>query len=64
MEFSLFYFLFALLFSLVTIYIISDNAKIIVKYPNIEDKISDLYVDDNNICYRYHRKEVDCNRKN
>lgn len=44
------------------LYIISPNPKIILKYPNINDPISDLYVDDNNVCYRYHTKEIKCTK--
>ncbi len=31
--------------------------KRIMKYPDINNPISDLYIDENDICYKYHREE-------
>jgi hypothetical protein len=32
--------------------------KTIVKFPNINKEISDTYIDDNNVYYKYYRKRV------
>lgn len=34
--------------------------KVILKVPSAKDLISDLYVDDDGVCYRYHRRTVKC----
>lgn len=41
------------------LYIRFPNPEVVIKYPNIEDEKSDLYVDDNNVCYRYHREPIE-----
>jgi hypothetical protein len=53
------YFLFCALLTMFVLYIIYPNPRIIVKYPSVNDKISDIYVDDEGVCYRYHRKEIE-----
>lgn len=35
--------------------------KVVLVSPNTEDLISDVYKDNGGVCYRYHRKYVDCN---
>jgi len=30
----------------------------IVKYPDINKEISDTYIDDNNVYYKYYRKKI------
>lgn len=44
----------------IIIYLLYPKPKVILKYPSVNDKVSDLYVDDNNVCYRYHRKQIPC----
>ena len=46
------------------LYIRFPNPEVVIKYPNIEDEKSDLYVDDNNVCYRYHREPIEWNTLN
>ena len=60
MEILVVYFLLAILCSFIVLYIISPEPKIIVKYPKVTDNVSGLYVDDNDVCYRYHREEIKC----
>lgn len=55
------YVIVAMLITLLVLYFISPEPKIIIKYPTVDDAVSGLYVDDNNICYKYHRKETSCN---
>jgi len=60
MQIILEYFLFAVLATSIVLYITYPKPKVILKYPSLDDNVSDMYVDDNNICYRYHRREVPC----
>jgi hypothetical protein len=52
------YFISALFITMFIMYIMYPNPEIIIKYPLPEQEISDVYVDDNDVCYRYHRREV------
>jgi hypothetical protein len=60
MQLILEYFFLSLFLTMFILYITCPSPKIILKYPNVKDSTSDLYIDDNNICYRYHRKEIEC----
>jgi hypothetical protein len=64
MEFLLLYFLISAFLTFVYLYMTSEKAQPILKYPNHTKKISKLYTDDKNVCYRYHTKEVDCKKYN
>ena len=52
------YFIGAMLLTMLVLYIMYPEPNVIIKHPSPEEKVSDVYVDDNNVCYRYHRKEV------
>ena len=54
------YLLTAAFITFLVLYITASKPKIILKFPNVNNQVSDLYVDDNNICYKYHRTEVKC----
>lgn len=54
------YLLLSMFITLVVLYFLQPSPRVIVKYPNVSDKISDTYIDDNNICYKYHRRVVEC----
>jgi hypothetical protein len=62
MEIIPIYFLLSFLISLLILYFNNPNPQIIVRKinPKIDDNISHLYVDENNVCYRYHRHEIPC----
>lgn len=60
MQIILEYFLLAVLITSIILYITYPKPKVILKYPSLHDNVSDVYVDDNNICYRYHKKETRC----
>ena len=60
MKIILSYFITTVIITLCFLYIVYPKAKVIVKYPDINKEISDKYIDDNNICYKYHRKQVSC----
>jgi hypothetical protein len=61
MEILPLYFLTAMLVTFIVLYLTKPTPQIILKYPSIKNKVSDVYVDDNNVCYRYHKKEIKCN---
>ena len=42
-------------------YLIYPIPKVVLVSPNTTDLISDVYKDKGGVCYRYHRKYVDCN---
>lgn len=60
MEIYLIYFLSSVIITFFILYLISPKPQVILKYPNYDKKISNLYIDDNNVCYRYKTKEVKC----
>ncbi len=60
MEILLDYFLISLMLTYLIIYILYPKPKVVLKYPSIKDEVSDLYVDDNNTCYRYHKSQIKC----
>jgi len=61
MEILYIYLFVSIFVSFIILYMLHPKQKIIIKYPSIDDPISDLYIDDNNVCYRYHRKELELN---
>ena len=60
MEIILTIFLVSIAITFLVLYLIGPKPKIIIKYPNVDEKLSRLYVDDNNVCYRYKTKKVAC----
>ena len=54
------YFFFSLFISFMVLYITAPMPKIIVKYPDPANKMSDMYVDDKGVCYRYKTEEISC----
>ena len=54
------YVLIGIFVTFIVLYMTSPKPRVILKYPSLKNKISDMYVDDNNICYRYHRTQVKC----
>lgn len=58
MKFVPTYFLTGLFVTMFVLYLMFPNPQIIIKYPSPQNNISDVYVDDNNVCYRYYRKEI------
>lgn len=41
------------------LYILYPEPQILIKYPDPCDEISNLYIDDNGVCYRYHRTKIE-----
>jgi hypothetical protein len=54
------YFIIALASSFLILYMIAPMPKIVVKHPDPSQVKSDLYMDDNGVCYRYKRVQVKC----
>jgi len=54
------YFLISICIGFIILYLIYPKPEIILLYPSVNNSISDTYVDDNNVCYKYHRKQVSC----
>lgn len=57
-----FYFVLSIFIGYLILYILSPNPQIIIKNPDINKDISDLYIDDSNVCYKYKKQKVDCNK--
>ena len=43
--------------TMLVLYIIQPEPVIIVKHPSPHDEVSDVYIDDSDVCYRYYREE-------
>lgn len=52
------YFISAMFITMFILYLLSPVPEIIIKYPSPDHEVSDVYVDDNHVCYRYHRREI------
>ena len=48
----------SLILSLIILKIFYPKSKTYIKTPSIDEEISSVYVDNNNIKYRYYRKEL------
>lgn len=59
MEIVPIYFLVSLVITLLILFIIAPEPKIIVKYPNLHDDESNIYEDDEGVCYKYKLNKVD-----
>jgi hypothetical protein len=58
MQLRIEYFITTLFLTMFILYLMYPKPEVIIKHPSPEQNISDVYVDDNNVCYRYHRKEI------
>jgi hypothetical protein len=52
------YFILAMFLTMLILYLILPEPEILIKYPSLDEEVSDVYVDDNDVCYKYIRKEV------
>jgi len=57
------YFLLSMLIAYIILYLTYPNPQIILKYPTIDNDVSDTYIDANNVCYKYHKKQIPCKTK-
>ncbi len=62
MKFLPLYFISAMFITMLFLYFIYPDPVVIIKHPSPDQEVSDVYVDDNGVCYRYYRKEVDINK--
>jgi hypothetical protein len=62
MEFSIsvLYLLIGIGLGMFILFIITPPAKIMMKYPTLENIKNTTYVDDNGTCYRYEIEETEC----
>jgi len=60
MEIIPLYFILTLFITFFILYLFKPDPKVIIKYPNMNNDVSDLYVDDNNVCYKYHKTDINC----
>lgn len=54
------YFLASVFVTFVILYLTYPTPKVIVQYPSVNEKMSNMYIDENNVCYRYRTREVNC----
>ena len=52
------YLIISMFISMLILFMFDPEPKIIVKHPSPNNKISDMYVDDKGVHYKYHRKEI------
>jgi len=60
MNLDVFYFVLSMFLGFFVVYMITPVPKLVIKYPNIKNPDDTLYMDDNNVCYRYKKEKVDC----
>ena len=56
------YFIYSIFITVIILYTIYPNPKIILLKPSVNDEKSVTYKDENDVCYRYHRKEIPCDK--
>lgn len=52
------YLILSMFLTMVVLYVIHPLPEVIIKYPTPDRQISDLYIDDNGVHYRYHRQKI------
>ncbi|VBB18030.1 hypothetical protein YASMINEVIRUS_493 [Yasminevirus sp. GU-2018] len=52
------YFIAAMFITMFVLYLMYPEPEVMIKYPSPEQETSDVYVDDNNVCYKYKRREI------
>jgi hypothetical protein len=53
------YFFIAILITFLFLYILTPKPTVVIKYPSINED-SPLYIDDNDVCYKYKKQEIQC----
>lgn len=54
------YFLLSVFITTLFLYFTYPSPKLIIKEPNIKERVSDTFLDDNGVCYKYYRKNIKC----
>lgn len=49
------YFLMSMFITILILYLVGPEPKIVIRYPNITQKLSDVYVDNKGVLYKYNR---------
>ncbi len=52
------YFIISAFLTMMILYMFTSSSEVILKTPSPNDEKSCVYIDDNNVCYRYHREEI------
>lgn len=59
-----FYFAISLFVSILVLYSLFPAPRVIIKEPNIKHDVSELYIDEKDVCYKYYKEEVPCSTVN
>jgi hypothetical protein len=49
---------------MLVLYFVQRDPEVLIKYPSPQQPLSDVYVDDDGVCYRYKRQEIEKNEHN
>jgi hypothetical protein len=60
MKTELIYFCIAFTIGVLVVYLTSPTMKIIMKFPNPSNNKNLLYVDNNDVCYKYKSEKTEC----
>lgn len=60
MEINFLYTLIALALGFFIVYILAPDPKLVMKHPRLSNIKNTLFVDDNNVCYKYVAEETQC----
>ena len=52
------YFILAVFSTMLVLYLVQPEPDVLIKYPSPQLTMSDVYVDNDGVCYRYKRQEV------
>lgn len=52
------YMIMSIFITLLIMYLLYPDPIVIIEYPNVKNKISNVYTDDNGIKYRYYREKL------
>jgi hypothetical protein len=50
--------------TMLVLYFVQRDPEVLIKYPSPQQPLSDVYVDDDGVCYRYKRQEIEKNEHN
>lgn len=59
MEIKYKYMIISAFITMFILYLINPNPRVIIRMPDPKNETSDMYVDENGIYYKYHRKRID-----
>lgn len=63
MKISVFYIFVGLFIGMFIVYVTSTPTEISYKYPTLDNISNTIFVDTNNVCYKYYAKEINCDNK-